>query len=81
MKHYISTSRIITIVSEDAELRGKLGFTSNNQAGKRLNPLVDLRNRVMHQRLLITRKQDVGKLKQKYDILLDNMENRTKTSP
>ncbi|MEM2865493.1 MAG: hypothetical protein QXR65_09570 [Candidatus Bathyarchaeia archaeon] len=74
IEHYFSTSHIVKIVSKDAELRKKLDFRSKKQAEKVLNPLVDLRNRTMHPRgliRLIERRNEVEKLKQKYDALRD----------
>ena len=70
MEHYLCLSDIMTIISKDVELIKSFGFTKS-QARKILNPLVELRNRVMHQRPLITSKEEKVKLKEKYDILRD----------
>lgn len=69
IEYYFMFSHIIEIISKDAELREKCGFTSRSQAEKMLNPLVDLRNTIMHQRPLIMQKNDIEKLKQRYDTL------------
>lgn len=69
VEQYFSTSHVMTIVVEDSILREQLGYRSKKQARKNLDPIVSLRNKIMHPRSLIKDREETKKLKQKYDII------------
>lgn len=69
VEQYFSTSHVVTIVVEDSTLREQLGYSSKKQARKNLDPIVSLRNKIMHPRSLIKNREETKKLKQKYDLI------------
>jgi hypothetical protein len=71
VEQYFSTSHVMTIVVDDSTLREQLGYHSKKQARKNLDPIVTLRNKIMHPRSLIKDREETKKLKQKYDLITD----------
>jgi hypothetical protein len=71
IEEYFTTSDVMTIVERDEPLRKQLQYKSREQAEKNLDPIIIMRNTIMHPRSLIADKKEAQKLKQRYDTITD----------
>ena len=66
----LNTSDLVNIACKNTRIREILGYKTKNQAEKHLNPIVNLRNRIMHAgHSLIESKDDVKKRKEQCDTI------------
>lgn len=64
----LNTSDLVDIACKNPRIRDVLGYQTKNQAEKYLNPIVDLRNKIMHAgHSLVESKDDIKRRREQYD--------------